>query len=148
MNTNLIKELNKFLTGIHMGAATFKDYIEKAQSKELKVELESILTSFKTNEETIASIIQNNGGSPSQSLGVIGTVAEFWEELKLISVDSDLEVCTHAIKAINMGIKGGENFIKENEMEIDDNIMTEVKNIVKDYNNHLMAIEKMKHTFL
>ena len=26
----LLKELNKFLTGVHMGGATFKDYLDKA----------------------------------------------------------------------------------------------------------------------
>ena len=35
-NAKVIKEMNKFLKGIHMGGSTFKDYIERAESKELK----------------------------------------------------------------------------------------------------------------
>ena len=31
MREKIIKELNKFLTGIHMGGATFKDYLDKAK---------------------------------------------------------------------------------------------------------------------
>lgn len=48
MSEKIIKELNKFLTGIYMGGATFKDYLAKAQNLELKSELrEIIIRSFK-----------------------------------------------------------------------------------------------------
>ena len=35
-NESLIKELNKFLRGIHMGADTFRVYQDKAKNEELK----------------------------------------------------------------------------------------------------------------
>ena len=38
MKGNTIKDLNKFLTGIHMGGATFKDYLNKAENLKLKEE--------------------------------------------------------------------------------------------------------------
>ena len=30
-NAKVIKEMNKFLKGIHMGGSTFKDYMEKSR---------------------------------------------------------------------------------------------------------------------
>ncbi len=146
MNNSLIKELNKFLSGIHMGATTFKDYREKAQDEELKAELENVITSFKKHEEAISHRIEALGGTPSDSIGVIGEVAEFWEKIKLIAVDSDLEVCERAIKAINMGIKQGSTFIAENT-DIEESIMNDVKGVVADYDNHLAKIEELSHKF-
>lgn len=35
------------------------------------------------------------------------------EKIKLISVDTDSEVCEHAIKAMNMRIKNANKFIEE-----------------------------------
>ena len=49
MSDKTIKELNKFLTGIHMGGATFKDYLDKAQNLEFKSTLKKIIESFKIN---------------------------------------------------------------------------------------------------
>ena len=146
MNNDLIKELNKFLTGIHMGAATFKDYRDKAQNEELKAELENIISSFKTHEEAITHRIEALGGVPSDSIGILGEAAEFWERIKLISVDSDVEVCEHAMKAMNMGIKGGTKFITEHS-DIDESIMNDVKGVVADYDNHLAKIEELSHKF-
>lgn len=36
MKDKVVKELNRFLTGIHMGGSTFKDYLDKAENLELK----------------------------------------------------------------------------------------------------------------
>lgn len=47
MRDKVIKELNKFLTGVHMGGATFKDYLDKAENLELKSTLKEIIESFK-----------------------------------------------------------------------------------------------------
>ena len=148
MSDKLIKELNKFLRGIYMGIATFRDYREKAQNEELKAELDEIIASFKVHQDAITHRIENLGGAPVDSLGVIGEAAEFWEKLKLISVDSDLEVCDHAIKAINMGIKSGSEFVYENDSKIEDSIMNDIKGVVNDYDTHLMKIEKIREKFI
>ena len=42
----LIKELNKFLRGVHMGADTFRVYQDKAENKELKSELTKSMVIF------------------------------------------------------------------------------------------------------
>ncbi|WP_294129430.1 DUF2383 domain-containing protein [uncultured Clostridium sp.] len=143
MSEKIIKELNKFLTGIHMGGATFKDYLDKAQNLELKSTLKEIIESFKRHEEAITHRIEELGGNASDSLGIIGNIAETFEKIKLIAVDTDAEVCEHAIKAINMGIKNANKFMEENK-NIEQSVMNDIKGVVKDYDNHLEVLNNLK----
>ena len=81
MKDKVVKELNRFLTGIHMGGSTFKDYLDKAENLELKECLREIIESFKRHEEAITHRIEQLGGNASDSLGIRGNVAEFFEEI-------------------------------------------------------------------
>lgn len=146
MDKQLVQEMNKFLKGIHMGGASFRDYLNKAQDMKLKDELTNIMESFKTHEEAITSLIDNMGGAPTDSLGVIGTMAEFWEKLKLIYVDSDLKVCEHAVLAMEMGIKQGNKFINEHE-GLPKDVKEEMMGVVRDYDNHLINIKKLMNNY-
>ena len=139
--SNDIKEMNKFLKGIHMGGTTFKDYLHKAKSPQVKNELVQIIESFKRHEEAITNRIEKIGGNASDTLGIMGTMADFFEKIKLMPVNTDLEVCEHAIDAMEMGIKQGQKFIKQNK-DLDASLMSEVEGIVKDYDNHLRNIQE------
>jgi len=141
MNTTIeVKEMNKFLKGIHMGGSTFKDYLSKAKNPELKNELVKVIESFKRHEEAITNRIEKLDGNAADTLGIVGSMADFFEKIKLIPVNSDLKVCQHAISAMEMGIIQGEKFIKENK-DLDVDLMSEVKAIVDDYDNHLKKIQ-------
>ncbi|MEK6266098.1 MAG: PA2169 family four-helix-bundle protein [Clostridium sp.] len=137
---NDVKEMNKFLKGIHMGGTTFKDYLHKAKSPELKNELVQIIESFKRHEEAITGRIEKLEGNAADTLGVLGTMADFFEKIKLIPVNTDLEVCNHAVDAMEMGIKQGRKFIDENK-DLDPSLMKEVEGVVADYDNHLRKIQ-------
>lgn len=143
---NDIKKTNKFLRGIHMGGATFKGYLDKAEDSELKEELIHIIESFKRHEEAVTNRIEHLGGDAVDTLGVMGTMAEFFEKLKTMVANTDLEVCERAKEAMEMGIYQGEKFIAENE-ELDSSLMKEVKGVVKDYDNHLRRVEKIMEKF-
>lgn len=138
-----IQELNMFLKGIHMGGTTFKDYLEKAQSYELKEVLLEIIESFKRHEEAITKRINQMGGDAADSVGIMGMMGEFFEKVKLIPVDSDKEVIEHAVKAMEMGIKNGNKFIDENQ-NLEESLMKEVKGVVDDYDNHLRKLQYIK----
>ncbi|KOM97421.1 hypothetical protein ACP49_10185 [Clostridium botulinum] len=145
MNTELkedTKQMDKFLKGVHIGGSTFKDYLEKAQNVELKNELKNIIESFKRHEEAITSRIEQMGGDAPDTLGFLGTITEFFEKIKLIPVNNDLEVCDHAIKAMEIGIKQGEKFKEENK-ELDSSLMKDVNTIVNDYYNHLNTLNEI-----
>ena len=143
MSEKIVKELNKFLTGIHMGGATFKDYLDKAQNLELKGKLREIIESFKIHEEAITHRIEKLGGNASDSLGIRGNIAEAFERIKLIPVDTDAEVCVHAIKAMNMGIKNANKFMEENK-NMEESIMNDIRGVIKDYDNHLEVLNNLK----
>ena len=139
---NEVMEMNKFLKGIHMGGTTFKDYLRKAKSPEVKNQLVKIIESFKRHEEAITNRIEILGGNASDTLGIMGAMADFFEKIKLIPVNTDLEVCENATAAIEMGISQGEKFIVENS-GLDDTLMKEVRAVVADYDNHLREIQKI-----
>jgi len=139
---NNVKEMNKFLKGIHMGGTTFKDYLRKAKGPELKNELVQIIESFKRHEEAITNRIEKLGGNAADTLGIMGTMADFFEKIKLIPVNTDLEVCENATAAMEMGITQGEKFI-EQHTSLDASLMKEVEAIVADYDNHLREIQEI-----
>ena len=118
MDENLVKELNKFLKGIHMGEETFKDYLKKAQDNELIVVLTEIIQSFERHDEAMTNRISELGGKP---------------------IDA-------AIKAIDMGLKNGNKFIDEHK-DIDPKILSDMKAIVDDYDSSLMKVKKIKDKF-
>ena len=82
MEESIVEELNKFLTGIHMGAATFKDFLEKAENSKLREEIIKIIESFKRHEEAITNRIEELGGDASDKLGFIGTMSDMWQKIK------------------------------------------------------------------
>lgn len=142
MKDKVVKELNRFLTGIHMGGSTFKDYLDKAENLELKECLREIIESFKRHEEAITHRIEQLGGNASDSLEIRGNIAEFFEKLSLIPIDTDSEVCEQAIKAMHMGIKNANKFIEENE-NMEESILNDINGVVKDYDNHLFKLNNL-----
>lgn len=139
--SSTIEEINKFLKGIHMGATVFKDYLEKAQSYKFQNELTNIIESFKRHEKAITKCIEDLGGHAAESVGIMGSMGEFFEKVKLLKANSDEEVLHHAVKAMEMGIEKGNKFIEENK-DLDEKLMKEVKGVVKDYDNHLRKLKE------
>ena len=137
-----IQEMNKFLKGIHMGGTTFKDYLEKAQSPKLQNELNRIIESFKKHEEAITKRISDLGGNAADSVGIMGSMGQLFEKIKLLTADTDEEVLEHAIKAMEMGIKNADKFIEENK-DLEESLLNDVKGVVKDYDNHLRRLREL-----
>lgn len=142
-NAELIQEMNKFLKGIHMGGTTFKDYLEIAQSQELKDELVHIIESFKRHEEAITHRIESLGGDAADSVGIMGMMGEFFEKIKLIPVDTDEEVVDHAIKAMEMGMENADKFLIEHS-DMEQSFKNDIEGVVKDYDNHLRKLKEFK----
>ena len=138
----VIEEMNKFLKGVHMGGTTFKDYLEKAESPKVKGELKKVIESFKKHEEAITHRIEKLGGNAVDSVGIGGMIGELFEKIKLVKADSDKEVIEHAIKAMEMGIKQGDKFLKEHK-DLEPSLRKEIEGVVKDYDNHLRKIKSL-----
>ena len=129
-NAELIQEMNKFLKGIHMGGTTFKDYLEIAQSQELKDELVHIIESFKRHEEAITHRIESLGGDAADSVGIMGMMGEFFEK-------------DHAIKAMEMGMENADKFLIEHS-DMEQSFKNDIEGVVKDYDNHLRKLKEFK----
>lgn len=137
-----IKEVNKFLKGIHMGGTTFKDYLEKAQSISFKGELRLIIESFKRHEEAITHRIEALGGNAADTVGIMGMMGEFFEKIKLIPADTDKELLEHAINAMNIGIENANKFLEEHR-DLEPSLIKDIEGVVKDYDNHLRKLKAM-----
>ncbi|WP_373600748.1 DUF2383 domain-containing protein [Paraclostridium bifermentans] len=143
-NDELIKELNKFLRGIHMGADSFRVYQEKAKKQEVKNELRNIMFIFREQDEKVSSYIKKLGGEPSNSLGVAGDMASMFEKLKDMFIDNDKEVLEHAMSAIDMGIEGGNNLLESyQENHLDKSIFQKLNELVSEYKSINNKLEKL-----
>lgn len=145
-NKELIKELNKFLKGIHMGADTFRVYQDKAKNQDVKNELTRSIFIFREQEEKVTSYIKKLGGEATDSLGVGGEIASMFEKLKDMFINNDKEVLEHAINAIDMGIEGGNNLLNSYKDEhLDKSIFQSLNEMVSEYksiNNRLEILYK------
>lgn len=141
-NAKVIKEMNKFLKGIHMGGSTFKDYIERAESKELKDSLVEVTETFKRHEEAITHRIEQLGGDANDSLGVKGIMSEFFQKVKLLSANSDKEILDNAIEAMKVGIDNANKFIDEHS-NLENSLKSDIEGVVKDYDNSLRKLESI-----
>lgn len=142
-NDELIKELNKFLRGIHMGADSFRVYQDKAKNQDIKNELRNIMFIFREQDEKVSSYIKKLGGEPSNSLGVVGDMASMFEKLKDMFIDNDKEVLEHAMSAIDMGIKGGNNLLESyQDKHLDKAIFQKLNELVSEYKSINNKLEK------
>lgn len=141
-NAKVIKEMNKFLKGIHMGGSTFKDYMERTESKELKASLVEIIETFKRHEEAITHRIEQLGGDANDSLGVMGIMSEFFQKVKLFSANSDKEILDNAIEAMKVGIDNANKFIDEHS-NLENSLKSDIEGVVKDYDNSLRKLESI-----
>ena len=142
MKDKVVKELNRFLTGIHMGGSTFKDYLDKAENLELKECLREIIESFKRHEEAITHRIEQLGGDANDSLGVMGIMSEFFQKVKLLSANSDKEILDNAIEAMKVGIDNANKFIDEHS-NLENSLKSDIEGVVKDYDNSLRKLESI-----
>ena len=141
-NAKVIKEMNKFLKGIHMGGSTFKDYMERTESKELKASLVEIIETFKRHEEAITHRIEQLGGDANDSLGVMGIMSEFFQKVNLFSANSDNEILDNAIEAMKVGIDNANKFIDEHS-NLENSLKSDIEGVVKDYDNSLRKLESI-----
>lgn len=138
-----IKKMNKFLKGTHMGADTFKDYLELTEDEKLREVLVDIIESFKRHEEAITHRIEQLGGNAADTIGIQSIFGEIMEKFQVMMTDNDKEVLERTIKALEMGIKQGNTFLGQNK-ELPNNIIKEIENMVEEYYNKLNKLILMR----
>jgi bacterioferritin len=90
-NTNkVIKTLNEFLQGQYMGIHAYEHVIEKMDNVTIKKELQAIQQEHKQHAAQVAERVQNLGGTPVDSEGIIGSVQGYIGKLMLPETVEDL----------------------------------------------------------
>ena len=130
-NTETVKEYTELLEGCHMGASTFKIYLDETYDPELKKLLTEALETFKKHEESLTKNILRLGSDPSDEVPLMGMISEFFEKMKVKMADTD-KTLDYALRAIDMGIQGVENFHKKHP-EINDDIRQATSDLLHDY---------------
>lgn len=76
INHNEIHELNRALKGEHMAIESFDHYIQDIDDMELKKHFQDMQQQHKFHAIQIAERIQQLGGNPVNSSGMVGIMAE------------------------------------------------------------------------
>lgn len=137
-------ELNKFLSYVHMGTSIYRIYYEhceKMKSKKLLKLITEILEIFKTHEENITKLINNENEEATNSLTATGVMGVMMEKLKI--VDNEFSICTSAIKVTYMGMISALKFLNDNK-NLSENIKENIINVIDDYEK----INKMLKNFI
>jgi bacterioferritin len=71
---NVIKTLNEFLKGQYMGIRSYEHFIEKLEDESIKKEFQTMQQDHKQHALQIAERIQNLGGTPVNSEGLVGKI--------------------------------------------------------------------------
>ena len=69
-------------------------------------------------------------------------MSEFFQKIKLLSVNSDKEILDNAIEAMKVGIDNANKFIEEHS-DLESSLKSDVEGVVKDYDNSLRKLESI-----
>lgn len=135
-------ELNKFLSYVHMGTSIYRiyyDHVEKMRDKKLKKLITDILEIFKTHEENITKLINEENEEATNSLTASGIIGVMMEKMKI--VDNKFAICTSAIKATNMGMISALKFLNENK-KLSPNIKGMIIIVIDDYERIIKMLKE------
>ena len=114
-----------------MGASTFKIYLDETYDLELRKLLQEALDAFKHHEEVLTKKIITLGTDPSDEVPLMGMISEFFEKMKVKMADTD-QTLDYALRAIDMGIKGVENF-QQKYSDLNQEIKQATTDLLNDY---------------
>ncbi len=75
--------LNEFLKGQYLGIREYEHFIEKLEDKSVKNQTQMMQQEHKQHALQVAERIQNLGGTPVDSEGVIGSVQSFLSQFNI-----------------------------------------------------------------
>ena len=99
----IIQEYNELLEGCHMGASTFKIYLDETYDLELRKLLSEAIDSFNKHEKRLTEKVIHLGSDPTDEIPMMGMISEFFEKMKVKMADTD-QTIDYALRAIDMGI--------------------------------------------
>ncbi len=128
---NKEKEMNKFLSYLHMAAAVFRVYASKSNVLETKEFINGIIERISKHETEVKELIQI--GKDGNNLSVMQKMAVCMCKMKTCCKD-DFSLCIEVLKTIDMGIYQTMTFIKENKNFLDEDFILCAKKVLDEYN--------------
>ncbi|WP_455539177.1 DUF2383 domain-containing protein [Terrisporobacter sp.] len=133
-NEKVVKELNKFLTGLNVAHDTFKTYEEKCNDKSLKNEFSKVTKDFESKKKVLQSYIDDLGGKSKDSPGMDAKLAEIFQKLKDVFMNNDKDILHHAMKNIERGIPASERvYLSLRKMTSDESILKYLNDMIDEY---------------
>lgn len=128
---NKEKEMNKFLSYLHMAAAVFRVYASKSNVLETKEFINGIIERISKHEIEVKELIHI--GKDGNNLSVMQKMAVYMCKMKTCFKD-DFSLCVEVLKTIDMGIYQTMTFIKENKNFLDEDFILCAKKVLEEYN--------------
>ncbi|WP_049669765.1 DUF2383 domain-containing protein [Bacillus sp. FJAT-27916] len=138
-----ITTLNDFLRGSYMAINAYEHFIKKLQHSSLKDSFISIQKDLKNTAIIISERIQNLGGAPVTSEGIIGKV-----EAGIVNLfenhNTEEEIIKHAIKGENIyGIRMSEDLVRG---KLDEESLNLVHKILDKDREHVDYLKSLLHS--
>ncbi|GIM29571.1 hypothetical protein CPJCM30710_22370 [Clostridium polyendosporum] len=127
----VVQELNQYLQGIYMGVDAFEKYVDKTKSEEIKGALSEIHSTYKRHAGLITNRISELGGEPITKVSLVGKLSEIYEDIKELTVNTDLELLEKAYDACKTGFIMGQKFLNESK-NLDHSSYQLIKELVHD----------------
>lgn len=96
------EELKQLLRGTYIGISVFENLKEHLKSKELKEVFAQILDNFKTHERALAALVIAQHEEVPRDLGMQGKLSQLMQAIKSMTLASDKEILSEALKALKM----------------------------------------------
>lgn len=135
MTKDLVKDINKFLKGTHMGIDainTLKKQSENNGIDELTMPLTEILEMYKNHQGILENIIRDLGGKPAKNSGLVGEIVGFFDEVKdYLVLNNKVDILNEAIKNVDTGYNMGKKFLEIN-LDLDKKTKSVISTMVED----------------
>ncbi|SHE52086.1 DUF2383 domain-containing protein [Clostridium fallax] len=120
LKKDIVINLNNYIQGMYMGLTSFEDFINKSKDSNLKELLIKIYDCYKNHTEVISNRIIELNGKVEKSQGFIGKISEFFQDIKNLTINNEIELVKEVKHSIDTGTKMTETFLEENS-SLDDN---------------------------
>lgn len=136
-----VKMMNKFLSFLHMGAATFRIYLKEAKGEELNDILSNNIKKFKEHEQEITKTISLIGTDPTDKTTFMEKRVLMVEKIKCDQINDDTKLALYALKAIDMGLRSSLEFLLKNKANLADSFIECAKHVIAYYSE---VVEELK----
>ena len=146
MTKDLIKDINKFLKGTHMGIDAMEALKKQSENngiEELTRPLAEILEMYKNHKEILENILGELGGKPAKNSGFVGEIVGFFDEIKdYLLMNNKADILNEAIKNVDTGYSMGKKFLEIN-LELDKKTKSAISTMVEDNKRALLKLRGM-----